>query len=85
MISIGANGRRIAYGIKHYNVDTKVELDALDLTCEVMGTTAFVIATSKYYMLNGSKQWVEISPFGSGSGGSTPDDSEHVIYEGGGV
>lgn len=55
MISIGANGQRIAYGIKHYNVDTKAELDTLDITMEVMGTTAFVIENSKYYMLNGSK------------------------------
>lgn len=85
MISIGANGERIAYGIKHYNVDTKAELDALDITFEVMGTTAFVIENSKYYMLNGSKQWKEIWPYGSGSGSDTPEQGEHVIYEGGGV
>lgn len=84
MISIGANGERIAYGIKHYNVDTKAELDALDITFEVMGTTAFVIESSKYYMLNGSKQWKEIWPYGSGSGGGS-GDVERVIYEGGGV
>ena len=86
MISIGANGQRIAYGIKHYNVDTKAELDTLDISCEVMGTTAFVIENSKYYMLNGSKQWKEIQPYGSGSGGSdNPGEGERVIYEGGGV
>ena len=86
MISIGANGQRIAYGIKHYNVDTKAELDTLDITMEVMGTTAFVIENSKYYMLNGSKQWKEISPYGSSGGGSDdPEEGDHVIYEGGGV
>jgi hypothetical protein len=26
MISIGANGERIAYGIKHYNLDTEADL-----------------------------------------------------------
>lgn len=86
MITIGANGQRIAYGIKHYNVDTKAELDALVLTLEVMGTTAFVIETSKYYMLNGKKQWVEIEPFGvdSGSGGGGSDEpTKHIIYDGG--
>ena len=89
MISIGANGQKIAYGIKHYNVDTKAELDALDIAYEVMGTTAFVIDTSKYYMLNGHKEWKEIQPYGTGNssgggnGGSTPN--QDIVYEGGGV
>ena len=86
MISIGANGQRISYGIKHYNVDTKAELDALVLTLEVMGTTAFVIETSKYYMLNGNKQLIEIEPFGtgnSGSGGGSDTPIKHVVYDGG--
>ena len=51
MISIGANGEKIAYGLKHYNVDTLAELQALDRTRELMGTTAFVIENSKYYMI----------------------------------
>ena len=47
-----------------------------------MGSTCFVIETSKYYMLNGQKKWVAINPYGSGSGGSTnPDDD--LIYDGG--
>lgn len=86
MISIGANGERIAYGIKHYNVDTKAELDALDLTYEFMGTTVFVIENSKYYMLNGNKQWKEIYPYGAANGGSGGGgSSDHIVYEGGGV
>lgn len=87
MISIGANGQRIAYGIKHYNVDTKAELDKFPLEEEVMGTTAFVIENSKYYMLNGQKKWIEIQPYGTGSssGGGSDTPSDEVIYEGGGV
>ena len=83
MITIGANGRKIAYGIKHYNVDTLLDLLQFDTSKEVMGTTAFVIENSKYYMLNGSKTWKEISPFGDGD--STPDSGDEVVYEGGGV
>lgn len=82
MITIGANGQKIAYGIKHYNVDTEAELAHLDPTYEYMGTTAFVIETSKYYMLNGSKVWKEISPYGSGDGSNSGTE---IIYDGGGV
>ena len=86
MITIGANGQRIAYGIKHYNVDTEAELADINLTHEYMGTTAFVIENSKYYMLNGEKVWKEIDPYGGSAGsGSIPDEGTEVIYEGGGV
>ena len=91
MISIGANGQRIAYGIKHYNLDTEADLKKLPTTSEVMGCTCFVISTSKYYMLNSSFKWIEITPFGkvvsSGNGGDNvipeePSDDD-IIYEGG--
>lgn len=85
MISIGANGQKIAYGIKHYNVDTTTDLANLDTTYEYMGTTAFVIETSKYYMLNGHKIWKEIEPYGSGNGEGGGGSSDEIVYEGGGV
>lgn len=91
MISIGANGNKIAYGIKHYNLDTEVDLNNLPTTREAMGCTCFVIETSKYYMLNSALKWVEISPFGKivngGGGGSDnpepPASDDDIIYEGG--
>lgn len=98
MISIGSNGQRIAYGIKHYNLDDISDLEKIIVSREKMGCTCFVINTSKYYMLNGQYQWVEITPFGKivssdGSedpdvppGGDGGDDTvEEVIYEGGTV
>ena len=91
MITIGANGQRIAYGIKHYNLDDESDLKKLPISKEAMGCTCFVIETSKYYMLNSRLKWVEISPFGkvisNGSGDNddtlpdTPEDD--IIYEGG--
>lgn len=84
MVSIGANGEKIAYGIKHYNVDTRAELTHIDTKHEKMGTTAFVIENSKYYMLNGSKIWKEIEPYGN-NGSFDPEDRDEIIYEGGGV
>ena len=93
MISIGANGEKIAYGIKHYNLDNEADLAKLEARKDhVMGTTAFVIETSKYFMYNGKNMWVEITPFGQinggGSGGSGDDDDDdpdHIIYEGGSI
>ena len=60
MITIGSNGQKIAYGIKHYNIDTEAHLLKMPIGNEVMGCTCFVIETSKYYRLNGSKKWIEI-------------------------
>ena len=90
MISIGANGEKIHYGIKHYNVDTEQDLQNLPKYSELMGSTCFVISTSKYYMLNSEYQWIEIKPFGKGgnsSGGSgdnpSLDPDNIYIYDGG--
>ena len=80
MISIGANGKRISYGIKHYNLDTEEDLKNLPVNADTMGCTAFIISTSKYYMLNSSMVWVEIRPFGTASN-PTPDDDD-IIYDG---
>ena len=92
MITIGMNGQHIAYGIKHFNLDTPDDLKKLQLREEVMGSTCFVISTSKYYMLNSQRKWVEITPFGklvdsdgdSGSDLPGDDDSDdNIVYEGG--
>ena len=91
MISIGANGNKISYGIKHYNMDTTEDLINFPRHLEQMGCTCFVISTSKYYMLNSKLEWVEINPYGSGNnpggggGGDTPGEGEHVVYDGGDV
>ena len=95
MISIGSNGQRIAYGIKHYNLDTEADLVNLQKRNEPMGSTCFIIETSKYYMLNSKFKWIEITPFGKVVSSSTDSDidgdgipdsedpSIDVIYEGG--
>lgn len=97
MITIGANGQRIAYGIRHYNLDDETDLQKLPTTREAMGCTCFVISTSKYYMLNSKMKWIEITPFGkvmtSTSNGNSDidqdgipdseDPSVDITYEGG--
>lgn len=81
MIRIGANGNKITYGIKHYILDTEADLDLLPSNRESMGTTCFIIENSKYYMVNGKLEWIEIKPY-SGSIGEAEEDMD-IIYDGG--
>ena len=96
MITIGANGQRIAYGMRHYNLDDETDLQKLPTSKEQMGCTCFVISTSKYYMLNSKMKWIEITPFGkvmtsTGGGGDIinppeddrPEEDNDIIYDGG--
>jgi hypothetical protein len=53
-----------------------------------MGTTCFIINTSKYYIVNGNYEWVEIKPFGntssnSGGGSGSNPSNKDIIYDGG--
>ena len=88
MISIGSNGEKISYGVKHFNLDTEEELERFNGKKIVMGSTCFVIGSSKYYMRNGEQKWIEITPFGKTmyddqNGNGVPDELEDVVYEGG--
>ena len=99
MVTIGANNHKIAYGIRHYNLDVESDFDSLDTWGLPAGCTAFVIETSKQYMLNSQSKWIEITPFGSsssssGGSGSDPGDTpgedtppvkDDIIYDGGTV
>ena len=96
MITISANGQRIAYGIRHYILDDESDLQKLPTSKERMGCTCFVISTSKYYMLNNKMKWIEITPFGkvmtsTGGGGDIvnppeddgPEEDNNIIFDGG--
>ena len=80
MITIGANGGKIAYGLNYYILD--YESDKIDLTEKTMGSTCFVIETSNYYMLNSKGNWIIIYPYGKGGEGSG-DLPTAVVYDGG--
>ena len=96
MINIASNSDKIAYGIKHFNLDDIVDLTDLNKSQLTPGSTVFIISTSKYYMLNGGKKWVEINPFGLGnssSGGNGDSEGDEgggnsgsgEIYDGGSI
>ena len=91
MITIYSNSNQVSYGIKHYNLDTIDDLKNLDKNRLSPGSTIFIISSSKYYMLNGKKSWIEINPYGMGSsnsnsggdGDSGGDSNEN--YDGGSI
>ena len=86
MVNIKANGNKIAYGIKHFVLDDFKDLESLNAYELTAGCTAFVIHTSKQYMLDSNKKWYEIkSSGGSSGGGGGSSDNEDIIYEGGEV
>jgi hypothetical protein len=54
MITIQRKGN--VYGVKHFVVDEKSDLDLLRKDLLFMGSTAYVIATGEKYIVNGYKQ-----------------------------
>ena len=80
---VGANGRKITYGIKHFIVDKVEDLSKLKGYVLKPGCTAYITGSSKTYMLNNKFKWVEVKNLGSGgSGGNTPGDDD---YDGGSI
>ena len=58
MYKITANDGEVAYGVKEFACDTVEDLKSLP-ECS-MGSTAFIIADSEVYMMNGNEEWVKI-------------------------
>lgn len=78
-ISIFSNSGIKAYNLKNYIVDTVDDIANLP-TGSHPGSTAFVVATSEYYMLNNQKKWKKVI-LSSGSGGTSSASDE--IWDGG--
>ena len=68
MYSLYANDDDILYGIQKYIVDTESDMETLPNHAKA-GSTAFVIETSKTYILNHSKVWKEIKSNSPGING----------------
>lgn len=87
MISVRANSRRIAYGVKQYTVDEEADLEKIVLSTTSPGSIAFVLETSTKYVLNNKRKWVKIKSSSGGSsngggGGSSGGDGD---YDGGSI
>lgn len=78
-----ANSNRRKYGVKNYVLNTYDDIETLNKRLLNIGDVAFIIETSKHYILNDSREWKEIKPFGSGGG--TSDWPDEIIYDGGSV
>lgn len=85
MISVRANSRRIAYGVKQYTVDEEADLGKIILSTASPGSIAFVLETSTKYILNNKKKWVKVKSSSSGSGGSGGSSGGDGDYDGGSI
>lgn len=87
--AIYANGSTFNM-VKKFVIDSFNEIYEIDTSQLSPGSTAFDISSSKIYMLNNKKQWIEVQIGSSGGGtdydGGTPGTSGgDIIYDGGGV
>ena len=87
--AIYANGSTFNM-VKKFVIDSFNEIYDIDISQLSPGSTAFDISSSKTYMLNNKKQWIEVQIGSSGGGtdydGGTPGASGgDIIYDGGGV
>ena len=80
--TIYSQGDKIEYGIKIFVVDTEEDKTNLSIRSAKMGSKCYVIATKKWYILDGSNEWVPFVDAG-GSGGSPfiPKGSAATIDE----
>ena len=87
--AIYANGSTFNM-VKKFVIDSFNEIYEINTSQLSPGSTAFDISSSKTYMLNNKKQWIEVQIGSSGGGtdydGGTPGTSGgDIIYDGGGV
>lgn len=78
--AIYANGSTFNM-VKKFVIDSFNEIYDIDTSQLSPGSIAFDISSSKTYMLNNKKQWIEVQI--NTSGGTTPGGD--IIYDGGGV
>ncbi len=81
-ISIFSNGDITAYNVKHYIIDTIDDINKLSTNIHP-GSTAFIVETSEYYMLNNKQNWQKVQLNNNNSSGSTITDDTELILEGG--
>lgn len=60
MIAVLSENGKSTYNLKEYVVDTQEDIKDLPTSGIQMGSTAFVISTGTVYMLNSSKEWIEV-------------------------
>lgn len=61
MISLYRQDGETLYGIKEFLLDSEDDVKNLPVDPKVhVGSTALIIPTGTLYMLNGSRQWIEV-------------------------
>lgn len=73
MINLYKHDGEVLYGIKEFLLDTQDDLSQLPTNVKA-GSTALVISSGALYMLNGSKQWIEIGGAGNASSNNSANE-----------
>ena len=81
--AIYANGSTFNM-VKKFVIDSFNDIYDIDISQLSPGSTAFDISSSKTYMLNNKKQWIEVQ-INSYDGGTPGAPGGDIIYDGGGV
>ena len=80
--AIYANGSTFNM-VKKFVIDSFNEIYDIDTSQLSPGSTAFDISSSKTYMLNNKKQWIQVQVSTGGGSSGVGGTSGEVIYEGG--
>ena len=84
MISRISQNGQTQYGIYNYVLDSESDVKSLPKLNEVKaGSSAFVIETSQYYMLDHAGNWRKVNLAASENGGGESGSNDH--YDGGEV
>ena len=79
---ISSQSGKKTYNLKELVVDTFSDIATINVNNLAIGSTAFVIDTSEYYMLNSKREWIKIVR-GGGSGGIVNPEEYELIWDGG--
>ena len=71
----------LKFQIKKCIADFEADIHSIPLQDFAPGSTCFVIETSKSYMLNHNREWIEVELSAAGD----PTSPDTVIYNGGAV
>lgn len=86
MFAIRAEHGELKYGVYDLVYDTMDDFNKKTPHSGVQaGSTAFIIDTSKKYMLNNKGKWIEISTGNSSTSGGEDTDYDEIIYDGGNI
>lgn len=70
---------------EHFNLEVSSNMEYLDKDKLIPGSTVFVAESSKCYVLNNDKQWIEINLQNTNSTFNENFGKKNIVYDGGSI